>query len=247
MSGLLSPISLNATEGEVMEEILELMRNSPSDEYDLCSIRETDIQFIQVTGKVAQVPSTKPDFKWNGSSIKSLAGQGSVYVRLLRDFRKTKAILPSSDSDSDFELPMVLQRTPRSVHQQSGGEPSPSSSSSLATHQSHLAMVLQSYRRANTTSVPSRSAAEPDTQVPCSSGLMHRVGGHRERPGGRVLTAILNSGSVRAPGTRGSPIAIPSESGTSGVETNSAPIDVSCQAKRSDSDSDVSGASAAHF
>ena len=62
-------------------------------------------------------------------------------------------------------------------------------------------------------------------------------------PGESVLAAILNSASVRAPGTRGSPIAIPSESWTSGEETDSAPINVSCQAKRSYSDSDVSGTS----
>lgn len=95
-------------------------------------------------------------------------------------------------------------------------------------------MALHSCRRANTTS----STAVPDTQLPCSSG-MHRMGSHHER--GSVLTTILSSGSAHTSGTRARPIAIPSESGTSGEETDSAPIDVSivqCEGKKSDSDSD---------
>ena len=107
VSGMVSPIPVGAGEDDVRHEITSMLRNTKSERHDLSTVTPSHFEFIQVTGKVAQVPNTTLDFQWNGNAVKTLSGQGCIYVRLTRDFRKTVQVftVPESDSDSDFEAP----------------------------------------------------------------------------------------------------------------------------------------------
>ena len=44
-------------------------------------------------------------FQWTGQAVKSLAGQGALCVRLVKDFHKIIALWYVTDPNPDFELP----------------------------------------------------------------------------------------------------------------------------------------------
>ena len=131
VTGVLSPIAVSATEAEVREEIRDFIQHARSDSHLFVDVKSYDFEFIQVSGKNAQVPSSSSSFTWSGSAVKSLAGQGAVYIiRLLKRFRKAPTPFNiSSDSDSDFDLPLVRLRSHPMATTSSSEQPQCSSSS----------------------------------------------------------------------------------------------------------------------
>ena len=81
----------------------------PSINQSRCSSR--DFKFIQESGKSASVPTVYGGFSWTGDAVKSLAGQGVVYVRLTKDF----AVVDLSDKEKqefpDLSRQVVLRYT----------------------------------------------------------------------------------------------------------------------------------------
>ncbi len=121
MSGLLEPMDPEAKEEKVRQTILKIIRNASVPSHDLKAVTAADFEFIQMTGKVAQIPNTSPTLTWTASAVRGLSGQGAVYVRLLKSFAKPPSPVienldshsPSAQSfsdDSDFEMPIFLTR-----------------------------------------------------------------------------------------------------------------------------------------
>ena len=99
LSGIMEPISTGADENDVREEILE---EADIPGFSLIISEATDFQFIQVSGKTASVPHVREGFTWTGDAVKSLAGQGAVYVRLTKDFSVVSVSDPGSASADDL-------------------------------------------------------------------------------------------------------------------------------------------------
>ena len=98
LTGLLPPIHTYALESDIRHEIGETIRNGTNKNLSTCG--DKDFEFLRVCGRKVSVVSVKPGFVWNGASIKAAAGQGAVYVRLIKDFNSTVL-------SSDEELPDV--------------------------------------------------------------------------------------------------------------------------------------------
>ena len=110
--GLLPDISLEATEEEIRSDIISVLHSSK--EFDLTTVEMNDFEFIDVNGKHCVVPIYRDGQKFNGRSIKQIAGAGAVYIRLLKklskisdnsDFEVSTKSDKVYDSDSDFEFP----------------------------------------------------------------------------------------------------------------------------------------------
>ena len=80
VSGLMEPICANAFEHEVREEILAVIHQADVPAMNLSKCLSGDFEFIQVSAKSASVPTVREGFSWTGDAVKSLAGQGAVYV-----------------------------------------------------------------------------------------------------------------------------------------------------------------------
>lgn len=48
-----------------------------------------DIEFVKCTGKTCRVPRTVSDLVWSPEAIKSLAGQGNIYIRLRSNYESS--------------------------------------------------------------------------------------------------------------------------------------------------------------
>ena len=155
-SGLLNPIALMAEEREIRAEIGSVIRNLNVDNYDFTDFNDADFEFMQVVGKNVQIPNTSPYFTWTGQAVKSLAGQGALYVRLVKDFHKIIAPWYVTDPDPDFELPTEL--CPRAARTAS------STSQPLQTGQSP-----QAARTASSTSQPLQTGQSPQAAPTASS------------------------------------------------------------------------------
>lgn len=81
--GMLREIPLTASEEEVREEICAVIRNCP--EPDLCNCQPDDFEFIDMSGKHASVPNLKAGMAFSCAAVKTLAGSGSLYIRMVRD------------------------------------------------------------------------------------------------------------------------------------------------------------------
>ena len=100
-SGLLNPIALMAEEREIRAEIGSVIRNLNVENYDFTDFNDADFEFMQVVGKNVEIPNTS---SWTGQAVKSLAGQGALYVRLVKDFHKIIAPWHVTDPDPDFRV-----------------------------------------------------------------------------------------------------------------------------------------------
>ena len=58
-------------------------------------------EFIDVSGKLAFVPSIKEEFEFNGRIVKQLAGAGSLYIRLLQNLDASTVANPEEVIISD--------------------------------------------------------------------------------------------------------------------------------------------------
>lgn len=106
--GLLPSISVESPESEVRDEILEVIRGATYE-----PVFGSDFEFINMGGKQASVPQCKDGFQWNGRAVKELAGNGCVYVRLLRDIDFERDCEKSS-SEEDLPSVSVRRSTPYS-------------------------------------------------------------------------------------------------------------------------------------
>ena len=77
---------------------------------DTAMYSPNDFEFIKRSGHVFRVPNCAPGFQFNADALKTLSGQGDVYVRLTRDIPKQVSAPSSIDwsDDSDFETPQPV-------------------------------------------------------------------------------------------------------------------------------------------
>ena len=71
---------------EVLDGLVEMAKESVVAGYDLSMLTSVDIEFVKCSGKTCRVPRTVSDFEWSPEAVKSLAGQGDLYLRLCKDF-----------------------------------------------------------------------------------------------------------------------------------------------------------------
>ena len=95
LRGVLPEIDIESSEIDVRREIAAVIVNS-GEEFSACS--KYGFEFIEANGKHLYVPAKSASFEWSGGTVKQLAGNGQVYVRLLFD--------PISSSESDGDLPI---------------------------------------------------------------------------------------------------------------------------------------------
>ena len=105
LSDIMELISTVASEAEVREEIVAIVRRAEEPGYNLRVCDPTDFQFIQVSGKSATVPNVRNG--WTGDAVKSLAGHGAVYVRLTKDFSIVSVSYGSDSSDDLIHVSLV--------------------------------------------------------------------------------------------------------------------------------------------
>ncbi len=149
-SGLLPPIPCSGSEESVRSEIVALVNNCSNTDYNFPTFSTQDFEFVQMVGKVAQIPTTRPGFRWDGTAVKHLAGQGSVYIRLTRSLRKSRFVVSTDSDESDFDFPDVSSALKPSVSTTSV----PSTSAPAACPP---------------TSAPTQSQACPPTYAPTQS------------------------------------------------------------------------------
>ena len=110
--GFVNDICVNATEQEVRDEICAVLVNSELPQL----VTPNAFEFIDVSGKLAFVPSIKEGFEFNGRIVKQFAGTVSLYIRLLQNLDASIvadpeefAIIPDSDDDKGLPpLPFKL-------------------------------------------------------------------------------------------------------------------------------------------
>ncbi len=83
ISGMLPPLVASITENEIHNEIVAVVR-AEGEMFEDCA--PNDFEFIRSSRRTAQVPTVKHGFKWDGSAVKNLARQGSIYVWLTKQF-----------------------------------------------------------------------------------------------------------------------------------------------------------------
>jgi len=68
---------------EVIEEIIALAQKITVAGHNFNELTPSDIEFVKCCGRTCRVPQTVPGFEWSMEAIKSLAGQGDIYIRLV--------------------------------------------------------------------------------------------------------------------------------------------------------------------
>ena len=101
MKGLVE-FSLNASEQDVRNNISMVIQNSVIKGYDATKCGPDDFEFVKRTGHMFIIPEFAPGFEMDLSALKTLIGQGDVYVRLIVDHASPSVAATWSD-DSDFE------------------------------------------------------------------------------------------------------------------------------------------------
>ena len=71
---------------EIMNEIIKIAKQSDVKGHNFTSLAPSDVEFVKCTGKTCRVPQTAIDFEWSTDAVRSLAGQGDIYLRLCKDF-----------------------------------------------------------------------------------------------------------------------------------------------------------------
>ena len=119
LSGLIE-IQPNLSEEGIRSAISSTITNSEVECIDTSKYGPNDFEFVKRSGHTFRVPECAPGFQFNADALKTLAGQGDVYVRLTKDVpkqmseRNHEANSGWSD-DSDFETPMPLPSTPSNL------------------------------------------------------------------------------------------------------------------------------------
>ena len=169
LRGMTPEIPIDATEEEVRREICEMLQNSHTFSQDC---EADDFEFISMYGKHCSVPAVTTGTTFNCRAIKTLAGAGSLYIRLLRDLE--------ADSDcalSDHEVEAGIASASESSL---GRSPLPLSESSTFSEEQCMSTPLalqqqQSCKRSHST--PNQSPAGTDQRsavvTPISSPGLH--------------------------------------------------------------------------
>ena len=113
--GFISDVFLDSTEGEMRQEIYEVILNA-----GLRSIGPKDFEFVDVNGKTGCVLSRKEGSEFSGRAIKQVAGTGAIYVRLLK--HPTMEISDSSEEDDQSLPPLPFSFHNRTSHNRSREE-----------------------------------------------------------------------------------------------------------------------------
>lgn len=144
----------NASEEVIRNNISILIQNSDMDGFDSKKYGPNYFEFVKRTGHSFVIPEFAPDFELDLSALKTLIGQGDVYVRLTVNHKPplTQNMSTWSD-DSDFETsPMYTDST---THAPASRSPSPT----LRLPSSH------------TTSDAISSSSMPSERRTCFSGV----------------------------------------------------------------------------
>ena len=160
MRGLLPSISIEASESEVRREISDVVRTCSFQDLMNCTVH--DFEFIDMSGKQASIPRCKVGFEWNGRAVKELAGNGCVYVQLMRN------VVSECVSEDDDEFPVIVlgQKTPPSTD--AGGDPDlPCSSRSLSHSLSTPSTSRDPDRPCSSHSLSHSSSTTPLTSTLC--------------------------------------------------------------------------------
>lgn len=80
-----------------------MVKGSKIEGYDFSSLAVANIEFVKCTGKRCRVLQTMSDFEWTPGAVKSIAGQGDLYVRLCSDF--STLISESTEVEESLALP----------------------------------------------------------------------------------------------------------------------------------------------
>ena len=104
ISGLME-IDPESSEDHIRQLICATINNAEVESLETAEYTPSDFEFVKRSGHVFRVPDCAPGFKFNADALKTLAGQGDVYVRLTKDIPKPVPINSSADwsDDSDFE------------------------------------------------------------------------------------------------------------------------------------------------
>lgn len=84
ISGLIE-IQPNSSEEKIRSSITATIKNADVDCIDTSKYGPTDFEFLKPSGHTFRVPECAPGFQFNADALKTLAGQGDVYVRLTKD------------------------------------------------------------------------------------------------------------------------------------------------------------------
>lgn len=103
MRGMID-IPLDATEFEVREEILSVIHSNS--ELQLTDCVEYDFEFLDASGKNVSRPNVKPGSTFNCKTVKRLAGNGAVYIRMTKDCDTMVVISDEEKSKSPTPTPM---------------------------------------------------------------------------------------------------------------------------------------------
>ena len=74
----------DAVEYDVRVEILSVIQNNVEVDFSNCD--KIDFEFLDANGKNVSVPNLKPESTSNCRTLKRLAGNGAVYIRMCKDF-----------------------------------------------------------------------------------------------------------------------------------------------------------------
>ena len=99
VTGLIE-LELSGDESDAREEICAVLNNATSDQLDVSQYGPNDFEFVKRSGHSFRIPDRAPGFKFSTEALKTLVGQGDVYVRLTKEIRKSD---DSWSDDPDFE------------------------------------------------------------------------------------------------------------------------------------------------
>ena len=109
---------------DILEEIVKILKESRVESYDFSSLAASDIAFVKCTGKVCRVPQTASVFEWSPEAVRSLAGQGDIYLRLMKCFvEEIDSFDEPSTSAYASATPAAMSPTPVALHTPASATP----------------------------------------------------------------------------------------------------------------------------
>ena len=97
-------IDTDASGDDLRADIVNLLKQSNLSRCSFSTLTEFDLEFVKCSGKLCRIPQTATTFEWSGDAVKSLCGQGDLYVRLKRDFHLPPVSSPECSSSDGEEV-----------------------------------------------------------------------------------------------------------------------------------------------
>ena len=108
ISGLIE-VQPHSSEEDIRSAIYSTITNSELECIDTSKYGSSDFEFVKRSGYMFRVSECALNFQFNANALKTLAGQGDIYVRLTKDVLKEVLEQNHDNSvwsdDSDFEDP----------------------------------------------------------------------------------------------------------------------------------------------